>query len=385
MNGKNLHQIFRQYIDNFDYVNCTEHREYYKWQICEQFPALMQKALSVTPDNFVSALNDVRKCTCNIIDSYTQPMAGLVEMAKHNKGEDIEQVRQILKDLYTDDGGDLKVRAEIIANFISRCDELMNKHFPGSFRYKQNSHSVSSLLFLNDPDHHYMFKASHCQDFADCVEFYDSWGAGDSIKLDVFHRMCDELMDAIKGCPELLEIDASRFDGRLKLVGGPLHPDKEKHILAFDIIYCCSTYSLYSKVSYTKRNSKEKELYGAMRIKAEKLLHEYEEVVAENEKLQEALNYVSKAFVVGDTVNHAKFGKGTVKSIDGIYMVADYPEKEVRGSIPVMIANGLLKSGREEFAAQTEVYRNILKKYDSIPKRLDYAAKVLEPYTQYLE
>ncbi len=385
MNGKNLHQIFRQYIDNFDYVNCTEHREYYKWQICEQFPALMQKALSVTPDNFVSALNDVRKCTCNIIDSYTQPMAGLVEMAKHNKGEDIEQVRQILKDLYTDDGGDLKVRAEIIANFISRCDELMNKHFPGSFRYKQNSHSVSSLLFLNDPDHHYMFKASHCQDFADCVEFYDSWGSGDNIKLDVFHRMCDELMDAIKECPELLATDASRFDGRLKLIGGSLHPDTEKHILAFDIIYCCSTYNLYNKVSYTKRNSKEKELYVSMKNKAEQLTREYEEAAAENEKLTEALEYVAEAFSVGDTVIHAKFGKGTVKSIEGMCLVADFPAKEVRGSIPVMIANGLLKSDREGFAEKTETYRDILKKYDSIPRRMEYAEKALEPYADYLE
>lgn len=385
MNDKNIEQIFRQYIENFDYVNCTEHREYYKWQICEQFPDLMRKAIAATPEEFASSLNEVRKCTCNIIDSYTQPMAGLVEMAKHNNGEDTEKVRQILKDLYTDDGGDLRVRAEIIADFIGRCDELMNKHFPGSFRYKQNSHSVSSLLFLNDPDHHYMFKASHCQDFADCVEFYDSWGAGDNIKLDVFHRMCDELMEAIKCCSELLATDASRFDGRLKLVGGPLHPDTEKHILAFDIIYCCSTYNLYNKVVYTKRNSKEKELYGTMKTKAEKLLQEYEEAVAENEKLQDALKCVSKAFAVGDTVTHVKFGKGTVKSMEGLIFVADFSAKEVRGSIPVMIANGLLKCEKEGYSEEMEACRDVLKKYDTIPRRLEYAEKALEPYTQYLE
>lgn len=385
MNGKNLQQIFCQYIENFDYVNCTEHREYYKWQICEQFSGLMQKALIATPEEFVSSLNEVRKCTSNIIDSYTQPMTGLVEVAKHNQGEDAEKVRQILKDLYTDDGGDLQVRTNIIADFIGRCDELMNKHFPGSFRYKQNSHSVSSLLFLNDPDHHYMFKASHCQDFADCVEFYDSWGSGDNIKLVVFHRMCDELMDAIKSCPELLETDASRFDGRLKLIGGPLHPDTEKHILAFDIIYCCSTYNLYNKVSYTKRNSKEKELYGAMKTKAEKLLHEYEEVAAENDKLQEALKCVSKAFVVGDTITHTKFGKGTVKSIEGLILVVSFPTKEVRGSIPVMIANGLLKCEKEDYFKEMETYCDVLKKYDTIPRRLEYAQKVLEPYADYLE
>ena len=382
MNNANLHQIFQQYIDNFNFINCTEHREYYKWQICKQFPILMQNALTSTSEDFISSLNEVRKCTCNIIDSYTQPMAGLVEIAKQNESETI---RRILKDLYTDDGGDLQIRAEIISDYIRRCDEVMEKHFPGSFRYKQNAHSVSSLLFLNDPDNHYMFKASHCQDFADCVEFYNNWGTGDNIKLDVCHQMCDELLDEIRGCSELLAVDNSRFDGRLKLTGGPLHPDAEKHILAFDIIYCSSTYKLYDKVSYTKRNMKEKMLYNAMKSKAEQLLLEYEEAVKNKRKLDEGLAYVSKLFAPGDSIIHVRFGRGAIKCVDGLYLIMEFPEKEICGNLPVMIANGLINGDKVCGADGIEKYRDVLKKYDSIPKKLEYAERAIAPYVKYLE
>ena len=383
MNSKNLQQIFHQYIDKFDYVNNLENQEYYKWQICKEFPMLMQNALTGDINHLDSALNEVRKCTKNIIDSYTQPMRGLVELARKDK----ERVLAILKNLYADDGGDIKIRMEKIADFIYCCDELLDKFFSGSYRFKQNAHSASALLFLNDPDHHYMFKANQCLEFADCIEFYDSWGSGDNIKLDVFHRMCDELVESIKECHELLATDASRFDGRLKLVGEQksLHQDTEKHILAFDIIYCCSTYKLYNSISYTKRNSKEKELYIANKLKAEQLLQEYETVSLENEKLKEALEFATKLFSTGDIIKHPKFGSGMVKAVEGRYLDVDFPEKEIRISLPVVISNGLMISDKAGYSECIAKYRDILKNGDSISTKLELAEKELKPYLQYLD
>ena len=37
-----------------------------------------------------------------------------------------------------------------------------------------------------------------------------------------------------------------------------LHPDTEKHILLFDIIYCCNTYDLFNIIPFVKPNAKEK-------------------------------------------------------------------------------------------------------------------------------
>ena len=384
MNDNSLHQIFLHYTENIESLT-SRHLEYYKWQICEKFPCLMKKALDADKEEFATALSAVKKCTENLIDSYTQPMAGLVDIARCNGGEDAMTVQKILKDLYTDDGGDLRIRMEIISDYFKRCEELLEKHFPGSYRYRQNSHSVSALLFLNDPDHHYMFKASHCRDFADCVEFYDSWGTGDNIKLDVFHRMCDELVEAIKNCPELLATNASRFDKRLNLPGGPLHPDTEKHILAFDIIYCCSTYDLYKGISYTKRNMKEKEAYLARKTKAQQLLNDYETAFEDYEKLKEAMDVITKFFVVGDRVVHSKYGEGIVKAVDGTFLVTEHHEKESRASLPVMIANGILSSDKKEYTEIIEKYLYVLKKRDFIPVNLTCAEQKLAPYAEYLD
>ena len=208
MNKDNLHQIFNYYIEKFDFLNSEPHTEYYKWQICKQYPTLMSEALNANDDTFAAKLYEVKKCTRNIIDSYL---------------------------------------------------------------FKQNSHSVSSYLFLNDPENHYMYKATQCRDFADCVEYYSDWGSGDNIKLDVFYRMMDEMIEEISNCKELLETDKSRFDGRLNLPGGEIHQDINKHILAFDIIYCFSSYNLYGGINYTKRNMKEKKLY--LEMVAKKIKH----------------------------------------------------------------------------------------------------------------
>lgn len=381
MNKENLRQIFSHYIDHFEYLNNSENEEYYKWQVCHEYPILMKKALESDEKDFAKALYEVKKCTFNIIDSYTQPFSGLVEFAK----EEPETVRRMFTDLYADDGGDLQIQMNKIADFFKKSDELLNKYFPESFLYKQNSHSVSALLFLNDPDRHYMYKAVQCQRFADCIEFYDDWGTGDNIRIDTFYRMCDELVQEIKGCDELVKTDASRFDGRLKLAGGELHPDAEKHILAFDIIYCCSVYDLFDGISYTRRNMKEKKLYLAEKEKAESLKASFDKARADMDMLQAALKFFTEMISVGDKIKHQKYGEGTVKFIDEKYIVGSFPKKKAEISLPIGLANNLITMEKSGFEEKVAEYRAVLKKYDSIPKALDYAARVLEPYEEYLE
>jgi len=105
-----------------------------------------------------------------------------------------------------------------------------------------------------------MYKATQSQAMADCIEFYDDWGTGDNIKLDVYYHMCDEILAEMKNCPELLATNRSRYDGALRLAPGELHSDEELHILLFDIIYCCNVYDLFDGISFSKPKSKEKQL-----------------------------------------------------------------------------------------------------------------------------
>lgn len=380
MNKKNLDEIFSHYIDRFSYINETEHQEYYKWQVCNEFPKLMQKALTASDDNFAKELNKVKKCTFNIIDSYTQPFAGLVECAK----KEPDTVRQMFTALYSDDHGNLSIQEKLISDFFNSSNDLIDRCFPGSFLYKQNSHSVSSYLFLNDPDHHYMYKAVQSQRFADCVEFYDDWGIGDSIKLSVYHRMCDQLVEAIKADEKLLKTAEGRFDGTIKIEGGKLHPDTEKHILAFDIIYCCSVYDLFSGIEYTKRNSKEKQEFLVDKQHADEALESYNKAKKEKDNLAKAIDCFLGMISVGDPITHKKYGKGKVVSIDKDYISITFAKDTVKISLPIGISNRLISVDKPEFDDSVKKYTDILKRYKAINDRFKTAGNILAQYEEYL-
>lgn len=383
MNKNQLHQIFAHYIDNFEKLNDPEHAEYYKWQICYDFRRLMDEALAADVDDFADALYQVKDCSRNIIDSYTQPFYGLVEFARREP----ETVQQMFMDLYSDDGGDVKVQMELIRKFFDQSNELLEKYFPDSYLYKQNSHSVSSYLFLYDPDHHYMYKATQSQVMADCIEFYDDWGTGDNIRLDVYYRMCDEILAEIRNCPELIATNRSRYDGSLHLEPGELHADPELHILLFDIIYCSHVYNLFDGIAFSRPKSKEKQLIIEQKNKAKELQMAYEKCRENAERLNDALQYFVSAIIEAGAVIHRAYGECDVLSVDKRYMrikVRKSGEEKQLG-LAVVITNGIVKADLPEFDAKRTEYLEVLKKADSIPRSLEYATRALEPYEEYLD
>ena len=380
MNKNQMHQIFAHYIDNFEKLNDPEHSEYYKWQVCHKFRPLMDEALAADVDDFADALYQVKDCSKNIIDSYTQPFYGLVEFARREP----ETVQQMFMDLYSDDGGDVKVQMELIKNFFDQSNELLDKYFPDSHLYKQNSHSVSSYLFLYDPDHHYMYKATQSQVMADCIEFYDDWGSGDNIKLDVYYRMCDEILAEMKNCPELLATNKSRYDGNLHLTPGELHPDSELHILLFDIIYCSHVYNLFDGITFARPKSKEKQLIIEQKNKAKVLKSAYEEAKQKADYLDEALRYFTETIKEAGIVKHKAYGNCDVLSVDSKYIklrIQKSGEDKQLGMANV-IANGIISVDVLGFNEKKTEYINVLKKADSIPRNLEYASRALELYEE---
>lgn len=383
MNKNNMHQIFAHYIDNFEIINNAEHSEYYKWQVCHEFRPLMDEALEADVDDFADALYKVKECSKNIIDSYTQPFYGLVKFAR----EEPETVQQMFMDLYSDDGGNVKKQMELIQNFFIQSNELLEKYYPDSHLYKQNSHSVSSYLFLYDPDHHYMYKATQSQAMADCIEFYDDWGTGDNIKLDVYYHMCDEILAEMKNCPELLATNRSRYDGALRLAPGELHSDEELHILLFDIIYCCNVYELFDGISFSKPKSKEKQLILEKKKKARILKDEYDEAKRNVDALNEAVQYFIESVKTAGQIIHKKFGICNVLSVDSkyIYLKIQSTGEERQLGFIVVVANGIIRVDSKEFDVKRNEYLDMLKNADSIPRKLEYAVHALEPYEEYLE
>lgn len=377
----NLQQIFSRYIEKFDYLEGGENNENYKWGIAKGFRELMEEALSKDGQEFADALYRAKAVTSNIIDSYTQPFHGLVEFAR----QEPKTVKQMFLDLYADDGGNLKIQEKLIANFFAKSEELLNKYFPDSYRYKQNSHSVSAYLFLYDPEHHYMYKATQASIFADCMGFYNDWGYGDSIKLDVFYRMCDQLVDEIMQTEELLEVDATRFDGRFGTEPEDMIEDEAKHMLAFDIIYCCSVYNLFDGISFSRPKTKEKQEYVQNKAKAEGRLAEYHKAVDSLALLEDGLKCILRMLPIGAIVKHKKYGTGQIILADENRLEVKFDNGEVKVlGTAISIGNKIIYAESAEYDSCYEKYGGMIAKADAVRSAVERAKNALSAYEEYL-
>lgn len=375
MNKKSLNQLFCAYIDKFEYLNNDTNCESYKWEAICKF----QSIFNLDAPDFASMLKAARDSTENIIDSYTQPFGGLVKLAEI----DPEPVREMLRALLVPDNGDLVVRQEKIDAFLLACDRLVNQHFPGSFLYKNDQRSAMAYLFFNDPDNHYLYKATEAKYLADCVGFYDDWGSMAEFKLDIFHRFCDELIAEIKDVPELLATHKSRFENASK----PMHPDDPLHILVFDIIYCSHTYDLYNGLSFDKVTSAERKLYQEKKAKAQDLLLAVQKAEADQAMLLEATKYFTDLILSGASVSHKMFGEVDVESLDGGMLTLRIRKngESKKFGLLFSIANGYIKVAADDFNDKVATYKAVMLRESDIPRSVKSAQDALLPYNKYLD
>lgn len=380
MNQKNLQDIFEHYIEKFAYVNNEEHAEYYKWQIAKKFRPMMDEALASPDEDFPKKLLAVRNLTDNMIDSYLQPFYGLYKCAE----KEPVTVRQLFLDLFKEDGGDLAKRNERIKEFLNGSHDLRDKHFEGSYLYTDDYHSVTTYLALYDPDHNYILKQTQSRSFAECIEYYDDWGTGEDVNLAIYYKMCDELVNAIKQNEVLLKTDASRFDPRMGY--GELFPDTEKHLLAFDIIYCSTVYNLYSGVSIVKRNAKERALYEERKKKARVRKDTLDAAYREKEKYDSLCAVLESAFPVGSELTHSKLGKGIVVEKRDDYIFVQFAGKNspTKLSLPMSYGNGLISLDNADEPIEEE-QKPLLLEENRLKDRIQSAEKQFAPYADDLE
>ncbi len=195
-------------------------------------------------------------------------------------------------------------------------------------------------------------------------------GSGDNIKLDVFYRMCDELVAEAKKNTELINTDESRFDERFRVKPEDLFADHEKHMLIFDIIYCCSVYDLFDGISFTRPKTKEKQLYAERKKKAQQLLEDYNNALSLAEQLSRGKDLFLDIFKSGSKLKHKNYGTGTVKEIDEKYIVINFPEQEKKLGVSIAIVNGIITSEDERFISGYEHYASVLKREESITSRV---------------
>lgn len=380
MDTKNMIRIFDNYIDRFKWLTAPEPfgaDESYKWKAVLEF----QMVFDLEADNFADVLKEGKLASGNLIDSYMQPFGGLVAMAEKN-GE-AENIRNMFRRLFADDGGDLNVRQQKIDDFIKSSDEMLDKHYPGSFLYKNDQRSVMGYLWLHDPDHNYMCKNMEANYLANAVEFYDDWGPYGAFKLPVYHRFCDELVTEMKNYSALIEIHNSRFLNHEQ----EMYPDKELHILAFDMIYCAGRYGLYEGVDIKRHTAEDKRQYLQRKEKAKELAEQLAAAEEDMVLLENAFADAESMLKKGTKVRHKTYGEGFIKGYDDNRLNVMFPKigQEKALGLSVALGNGIITIASPEFFVYMEKYEKILKSALDIPRRVKSAKDALEPYKDFVD
>jgi hypothetical protein len=88
----------------------------------------------------------------------------------------------------------------------------------------------------------------------------------------------------------------------------------------------------------------------------------------------------------GAIVAHIQYGKGIVVSSDRKYIKVNFKDKGVKTlSLPVVIANRVVRCDIEGFDDKITEYKNTLVAADSIQKAVERNRKELKPFEEYLE
>ena len=383
MNRTHFDQIIDNYAAQFVELNTGDNNEVYKWEIAAEFHPMMDAALAADDTDFPAKLAAVVLLTKQTIDNGAElAFYALADYARREL-QAAREVRDALHQLLTPDGGDLEVRTQCFTEFLNFCESMRAKYYPDSWRYRASIRLPMMITGFYDPDHYYMYKASQAQAYADCVEFYDNWGSGMNMDLRIYHRMCDELVAAIKTRDDLL----AAKDSRVKYAKKPLHPDTELHILAFDIIYCCTAYHLFEGIHYSVRNAAEKKAYREKINEARNAESKYTEVLKQLERLVYVEAFFAEKLSVGSAVTHKRFGVGTITGLSGKVIEVqfsglDYPSTLVWHDC---VKTGLLSFKTEENAAEYDELVTLLRQAEVIRKNAAIAEKKLEQYAEYLQ
>lgn len=375
MNKSNLHSIFKKYIDNFEVLNNEKNDETYKWEIAQEF-----QKFDVDAEDFVEMLTHMWKVSENLIDSSQQlPFYALVEFARREP----ETVREMFRKLFADEHlGDIEKQA-VIDEFIASSEELRKKYYPDSRLYTNNQRSVMMYLFLRYPNSNYGYKASQAKSFADCIEFYEDWGPMTDFRLDVFRRMCEQLIGEIKQNDALMETHMSRFENTDR----KLHSDDNLHILTLDIIYSSQAYNFYGDMTFDPINAKSRKLYFERVAKAKELAENLEKAKSDAALLDEAKEYITKALVKGLAVRHRTFGEGVIEECTGTIIAVHFAKtnETKKLGLTVAIGNGLVSLPSEEMTQRIKEYIPVLNRETQIPGNLSRAVDELQPYLEYLD
>ena len=313
MNTHNLHEFIKRYEENINLIYGDVHDELFKWQAMKVWRDEWFK-----PDtafaSFADRFNAARKEFSLFIDnSRMHPSTGVIKLWE-KEPETVE--RLFYEVLFADAHGDVSEVQNNMDKFLEEYENLRCKYFPSNWSFKQDRHSASVFLAMNDPDFNYVYKSSEAQTMAKYVDFGFSIGSGISFSLPNYYRLCDEIVEALREHDSLLKTHFSRLTSEH-------YNDQSLHLLAFDLMYCCRTYNFYHGVSIPSVPKATRKKASAESISPEEAKRLEEERFAKIAALEQEINELerscdscSEISLIGVEVTAKPYGIGTVVAQD---------------------------------------------------------------------
>lgn len=372
MNKARLHRIFTNYITKFESFNQPEPKEpneTFKWHIAYHFRDLMN------PDrpDFAQSICEAKRISGDLIDGGgIYPFFALTKCAKTGSDPDsvkaLQELREIFRALFADDGGDLFVRQKKIDKFIEDANALIARCHSTSNVYMNDQRSAMAYLAMYDPDDHYLYKAKEANSFASCIRFFDDWGSGANFRMDVYYRMCDALVQEIRNYEPLLKTHESRYTVKDGVPVPELDPDRNYHILAFDIIYGASAdrYNFYDGITFSPITLEEQRLYQERVAKIQKLTAALETEQNTMNLLAEAKAYFRSVLTPGTEVRSCSLGAGRITALQETaqysFVKVKFEEADTERTFLMMqsFANGQLSANIPDMPEKLLQYKTVL-------------------------
>lgn len=371
MNKHNLNLIFEQYISRFAELNdLNTYDEGYKWRAESCF----LEHWNIEAEDFPAMFKASTKEMSNLIDNATvQPIGGILLLLK--QPNEVEFVRGCFRELYAEDGGDLEARQDRIYAFMEKMNAKIDQYASGSWKYPQKMNNVIYYLSLRYPSENYIFKATEATEWANCIEYGDDFGSGESFSLAKYYRMCDELRDAVSENEEIMRLHSLRFEKEARGF------DDELHTLVYDIIYCAHTYNFYTDGIIHTTSAKERIKRAQTRDKIDRL--EVELAEAKQNYANLSAQTSKEVDMTGMEVSHKAFGKGRIVSHANGIQVISFSVGEKKFQYPAAYTGGFLKADETimseiETAATIKLEtENAKKTVQSITEELDVLRKTI--------
>jgi hypothetical protein len=346
VDNEHLQKVLDSYNDKFETFNSSENHEIYKWTEASQF----QKYWDLDAEDFGTMFKNAMDGDEGLIsESSYQPINGVIFMCKHSHDMQ-EQVRDEFRKLMEPDDSDYAARQKRAEAFVTDMNSLLKMIDADKWKYHQEISSALMYLSYADPEDNFLYKENEVKAFIQYVGEDENIVTDDSVDLPKYYHMCSQIVEELQQRNDILEkVDQALQDEADNSDDSSVtEVDSDNHILAFDVIYCALNYELYDEMPSAPKKKKRKRTAASIEAEARekeaaRLKKEIRNAKAELKKLNDKRESMELPTLEGSSVNHKKYGKGTVSAQDGAYLTVKFEKTEKKFKLPDAVTKGFLK------------------------------------------